>query len=371
MIQNVVTTNKIKIILIIGSIVTVFVITEISARIWLNYLASPIQRQVYGLFTDRKPEEYRFSPHHYLNYYPTPNYKKGLLSHNSFGYRDHEFPLQKPDGEYRIVAIGGSSTYTERVKDNTKTFTAQLEQVLKGDYGYDNVEIINAGVGGYNSWESLINLQFRVLDLNPDLVVVYQGTNDVHARLVPPALYQGDNSGRRKQWSVPPVSIWERSVFLRTISRRLGFSYQVGLGTFVNAPTSRPGVINDFDEMLGGDLIEILVKNPPVYFERNLKNMIAIAHEHGVTIMFATWAHSSRFEDYASTEHYEQGFQENNAVVVSVAESHNNVPLFDFAAVMPQDESYWADGRHVNEKGAIKKAELFAEFIHKINLIPN
>jgi hypothetical protein len=47
----------------------------------------------------------------------------------------------------------------------------------------------------------------------------------------------------------------------------------------------------------------------------------------------------------------------------------NHIPLFDFAAVMPQDAKYWADGRHVNEFGALEKAILFAEFIDSQGLI--
>jgi lysophospholipase L1-like esterase len=82
------------------------------------------------------------------------------------------------------VAIGGSTTYTIKVEDDDKTFTQQLEWIIANDYGYRNVEVINAGVGGYTSWESLINLEFRVLNLQPDLIAVYHGVNDIHARLV-------------------------------------------------------------------------------------------------------------------------------------------------------------------------------------------
>ena len=47
----------------------------------------------------------------------------------------------------------------------------------------------------------------------------------------------------------------------------------------------------------------------------------------------------------------------------------NDIPLFDFAAVMPKDIRYWGDGRHVNEEGALLKAQLFGEFIHDQRLI--
>ena len=60
--------------------------------------------------------------------------------------------------------------------------------------------------------------------------------------------------------------------------------------------------------------------------------------------------------------------RENNDVVKEVAVSHD-IPLFDFAGTMPQDATYWADGRHVNEAGALVKARLFAEYIVDQGLI--
>jgi hypothetical protein len=96
--------------------------------------------------------------------------------------------------------------------------------------------------------------------------------------------------------------------------------------------------------------------------------MIAVSRTNGAEIMFSTWAHSPNFDDYASTPHYEQGFKENNGVIKEVAQM-NSIPMFDFASKMPVDNKYWADGRHVNELGAEKKAELFAEFIHNSGLI--
>jgi hypothetical protein len=44
----------------------------------------------------------------------------------------------------------------------------------------------------------LINLELRVLDLDPDLILVYHGINDIQARFVwPPETYFGDNSGSK------------------------------------------------------------------------------------------------------------------------------------------------------------------------------
>jgi lysophospholipase L1-like esterase len=350
------------------SIIGTFVFLEVGARLWLNYLATPEQHDRYVLYTTIDPEDLAFTPHHYLPYYPTPNYRKGGTFHNSLGYRNGEFPAEKPDGVFRIVALGGSSTYDVRIEDNEKTFTAQLEKLLREEFGYENVEVINAGVPGFNSWEMLINLEFRVLDLDPDLAILYEGTNDVHARLVEPAAYRGDNSGRRGPWHVPPVSLWERSALLRIISRAGNFTRQVSVDDFVAAPTYMSWPYESRIIDYGADPGEILEMNPPVYFRRNLENMIAVAEENDVDVLLATWASSPLLNDYASREDYRQGFAENNRVVTEVANSHS-VSLFDYAAVMSQDASYWADGRHANEAGASLKAGLFAEFIDMHGLI--
>jgi lysophospholipase L1-like esterase len=360
--------RKTELILPVFSILLTFFLLESGARLWLNYLATPEQYDRYVLFTSIDPKEFAFTPHPYLSYYPTPNYRKGLTSHNSLGYRNDEFSLEKPSGVYRIVALGGSSTYDVSIKDNAATFTAQLERLLRENSGYQNVQVINAGVPGYNSWEILVNLEFRVLDLDPDLVIIYEGTNDVHARLVEPSAYRGDDLGRRQTWRVPPIALWEHSALLRILSRMMNVTRQVSIDDFVSSPTY---VSWPYEYRLSEDNLdpgEILKENPPIYFRRNLENMSAIAKEHDVLIMLATWAHSPYLKDYASQDYYQHGFQENNDVVKEVA-ADQQIPLFHFAEVMPQEAIYWADGRHVNEAGALVKARLFAEYIHDQGLI--
>ena len=358
--------NK-NITLTIVSTLIAIIVVEISLRIWLSNFSSDEQFLRYSLYTEIPSEKFQWSPHHYLNYYPTPDYKKGLTYHNSLGFRNKEFSPNKPENIYRIAMLGGSTTYTESVKDNKKTFPYQLERILREDYGNKNVEVINAGVAGYNSWESLINLQFRVLDINPDLVIVYHGTNDVHTRLVLPEAYKSDNSGRRKQWSLPAVPLIEHSLLLRIFSRNLGITSQVGLGSNVSSPTYF-GASGGKWKSVENHAAELLNKNPPIYFRRNLINMIGITKIHSTEIVFATWAHSPNFKDYASTEVYKSGFKENNEVIKEVANNYG-AHLFDFASEMPKDKKYWSDGRHVNEEGALLKAQLFARFIQGIGVL--
>ena len=343
------------------SIFFTLLLLEVGMQVWYHQFASVEQLQKYGLYDQVPSRNWQMQRHHYLNYALNPDYRVDLIRHNALGYRGRDINIEKPDSVFRIVCLGGSTTYSVYIRDDQKAYPFLVEKNLKEKYGHRNLQIINAGVPGYNSWESLINLQFRVLDLQPDMIIIYHGTNDVHPRLIPTQYYQGDNAGRRKQWEYPEISIYDRSALLRFLRRHMGITSQVGLETMIT-PTFEEGPVENFQTK------EMLEQNPPIYFERNLRNMIAIAQANGIIPMLATWAYSPQKGDYASTEHYIQGFQEGNAIILKLGQELG-VPVFDFASVMPQDANYWQDGRHVNYDGVALKATLFSDFIHRNGLI--
>ena len=121
-------------------------------------------------------------------------------------------------------------------------------------------------------------------------------------------------------------------------------------------------------DQAGGDNYAALQQNLPIYFKRNIANMIAITKENHIKTLLATWAYSPHFGDNASQDYYQQAYAEQNDIVRQFANTHQ-VPVFDFSAKMPQSEHFWADGHPVNEEGARLKAELFAEFIDKAGLL--
>jgi hypothetical protein len=160
-----------KLLLLMAGLVAGFAIAEWATRIWLYSVADDYTYSLIALYEDVPQKHRMFSPHHYLNYCNTPDFvsRDGLNRHNSLGFRGEEIAIPKPAGRFRIAVLGGSGTYTIKVRDYRQSFPAQLERQLRETYGRTNVEVINAGVGGYNSWEILINLQFRVLDLQPTM----------------------------------------------------------------------------------------------------------------------------------------------------------------------------------------------------------
>lgn len=308
----------------------------------------------------------RFSPHQYLNYIGTPNYRSadGLNIHNSLGMRGPEIIIPKPAGRIRIAILGGSTAYEEFVKDWKKDFARQLELKLKQLYSNKDVEVVNAGLPGWDSWEDLINLEFRLIDLNLDAIIVYEGVNDVHARFVRPDSYKSDNSGNKSQWIRKPCLVL---LCLKTVQLITGFDpYNFDFGT----PTYTHPTTNDYNAILGMTPMEALGENPPIYFERNLRNITAIAHENNIAVLLSTWAWSDQLGDYAATPHYQRGFRELNRVIKKVGTS-KQILIYDFASEMPKDKKYWADGPHNNLTGVTLKAKLFANYIVKTNFLDN
>lgn len=360
-----------KIIFTVSILFIAFIAVEAILRVWLFQFASPgiFSRLVF--YEETPSYQRKYSPHPYLNYGLTPGYRSRFSNnkHNSLGYRGDEISALKTEGVFRIVAIGGSTTYTAMVEDYRSAYPFLLQEILREKYGYRDVEVINAGVGGYSTHENLINLAFRVLDLDPDMVIIHEGINDVHSRLVLPSSYRGDNSGRRKQWTPFKPNLLQQSILFRMLN--VWFKWwpeNYRLESFVDAPTAAPGALGP-DKRTGGDPMEILDENPPVYFARNLRNMLAIARENDMGVVLTTNAYCPEVGDYAATAHYRKGFEQHNDIVRQIA-AQNNVPLFDFAKQMPRDREYWHDGRHVNAVGSELKAGLFARFLVDNGLLP-
>jgi lysophospholipase L1-like esterase len=327
-------------------------VVEILARVWLFTLASDSQFAKYAPPGEVPLERQVYRAHPYTSYCLNEAYRShnGLNRHNSLGYRGDEITREKKPGVHRILCLGGSTTYEIGVPDYRESFTVQLEQILCERRGQRDIEVINAGCPGWNSWESLVDLEFRGLDLKPDLVVVYCGCNEVHARMVPPTDYRRDDTGFRKSWHARPA-LWERSAALRRIGVALGI-----------AAANSVGALSQVDYADKPEPFATLAANSTDFYADNLEDMIAVSRAHGADVLIATWAWSPNCNDYASHAADQQGFREINDTSREVA-ARRGVALFDFVAAMPTDPSYWRDGAHVNAKGARTKAELFADFI--------
>ncbi|HQQ62179.1 MAG TPA: SGNH/GDSL hydrolase family protein [Pseudomonadales bacterium] len=364
-------------------LVFMFFLLEGFSRVWLYYICDDEHFLKYAALNQLSHRDslanYRFSFHRYLGYTTTPQYVQGENRHNTLGFRGDDFPLQKPAGEYRIVCIGGSTTYTSEVKNYHDSYPAVLEKKLH-EQGFTQVRVINAGVGGWHSWESLINFQFRLLDLQPDLIVVYEGINDIEARLVWPATaYAGDNSGylQPQLSAVFMPALWEYSTLLRSTMIYTGrIQPHASLPRAINKKNETTYFGDEFARQRQQGIypqgifrtvsaMEMLKTNKPVYFERNIGSMIDIASSNGIkTLLLSFPTDAEDFPDVvkSASPEYVYAIAEQNAVLQKLAEK-KQVRFFDLAKLLPKHKSLFKDGHHVNEAGAATMATMIADEI--------
>lgn len=385
-----------RIFLILASFIICIIAAELLARFYLWNIATEDEfrilasiRQIKERYGDdffvqnEETSHLSWSPHYFLGFYPTPNYRPGANRNNSFGFRGREFSISKPDNTYRIVALGGSTTYSQGVDDFENSYPSLLENHLR-ESGFDAVEVINAGVSGYTSHQNLINLQFRVLPLLPDLIIIYQGFNDIQARFVYPASqYLGDRSGSLRPFvrGIFMPDITDYSTALRILGIRFGVTVSHSALEWhrLSRPSSYVGDM--FIQQIQKEIYpsgifketsaaEILEKNPPVHFERNTVHMIALADHNNVNILLVTMILDDDFHEtggisknkFYTSDEYVFAMAQHNDSTRSIASSTGR-PLFDLAEAFPDDATLFTDGLHMNEDGNRKRAQLIGDFV--------
>jgi lysophospholipase L1-like esterase len=116
---------------------------------------------------------------------PTPGYSAGEVRINRRGTRGPEFQVPKPIGLFRIVLLGDSVTFGFNVPEEL-SYARRLESSLRASWSRSSgpareVEVINAGVIGYTTWQGRMLFERSVRFWDPDLVVVLFGYNDHHS----------------------------------------------------------------------------------------------------------------------------------------------------------------------------------------------
>jgi lysophospholipase L1-like esterase len=328
-------------------------------RLYYNYFASQIQKSNTTLFYNDiiKGIEPKIIPHPYLCYVLNPDYidPLGKTNHNKLGFRGKDVKINKGD-KYRIVTLGASTTYTTKVQVDSLTYPSRLERILNDSIPNLDIEVINAGVGGYTTWETLLSFQLKVLELNPDMIIVYHAINDLHTRRAPE--YNRENTGYRRYWN-------EKLPFKQKLLKHSLFVRQIALWTNSVKPAGveHYTVHNQlFNTKPDTSLLRI---NPPCYFEQNLNLISQIAKTNNIKTVFCSFVTNPTVKGhYSQWDYYKSGILEMNAVIKKVAEQRDDM-MIDLNKTIPLDKNLWADGVHLNEKGAQLKAKQIAN-----NLIP-
>ena len=117
-----------------------------------------------------------------------PNQQLKTININSDGFRGSEINLTTQEN-YRIFVIGGSAVFGSGMYTDDETFPSELDNKFKQKYDY--IDVINAGIPNITSFDELYNINEKIIQLDPNMIVVYDGANDVHYKRINETVISG------------------------------------------------------------------------------------------------------------------------------------------------------------------------------------
>ena len=132
----------------------------------------PLPEETFGIVVPDADLFWRLKPDAVLDY----GGEKGGCRTNALGLRCGPLGPKQP-GEFRILALGESTTFGVGVPDRM-AYPQRLEALLRESGVCPQCRVINAGVSAWSSFQSRRYLETDGLALQPDLVLVYHEIND-------------------------------------------------------------------------------------------------------------------------------------------------------------------------------------------------
>ncbi|MFP4501729.1 MAG: SGNH/GDSL hydrolase family protein [Candidatus Hydrogenedentota bacterium] len=291
--------------LIVLSLLLSVLVAEAGVRLMYPWLAN-YNLEMWRYFAIFK----ELHPHENLPFTMKPNREASLygvhVATNALGFRNPEISAEKPDGVHRIVVLGDSQTFGWGVPEED-TIPRALEARLHAED--PDYEVINLGVGNYNSIMEVELFKREGLRLAPDTVILVYFVNDAEAipRIAPWRFHV-------TRFSYLYAFLWDRYVALRA---RVDSEF-----------TWKAYYQSLYQE-----------SNPHLAMNREaLLELFALCEEHGITLMIASYPDLHVLEEYP--------LPEATAYIAGLARDHN-VPFVD---LLPHFQQYEAESLWVSSE---------------------
>ena len=110
-----------------------------------------------------------------------PNQQSKSITINSLGFRGEEFSSEKLEDVYRIFMLGGSTMFGHGATSDQTTIPGYVQEFFQNYNDEFKIEIINGGIQGADSYAETKMLERKLLTYSPDMIIVYDGWNDLRA----------------------------------------------------------------------------------------------------------------------------------------------------------------------------------------------
>lgn len=269
---------------------------------------------------------------------PRPGFQKAGIEINSLGFRGPEIVTVKPAGVFRLVALGDSATFGDRSRrDGPYATRLQARLDLRRDCSA-RIEVLNAGVEGYQARHVHARVERAVRPLSPDLLLLYVGWNDL--------------------WSDNPENPGKRLDRGSLFNRLLRVSYAAKALTKVAFDLRSPV------REVHAEALRAYESFAPVRFVHDYEDVLDAAETMRARVVLVTLPSplgSPNHGDQLHFPHYTTSpqlltllWQKYNAAIRDLA-ARRGIPLVDLArevARVPDSERLFSDSVHLTAEGA-------------------
>ena len=287
---------------------------------------------------------------------PVPGGRFGPILINSFGFRSPEITEDKPPGRVRVAFLGGSTTYCAEVSSNEMTWPHLVWKALHDRWPDLDIDYINAGVPGYTTRALLPALEKRVARFKPDIIVIYEATNDLSANSYELARDQGVAENR------PQVDdfnwLTRHSLLALLVRKNLEIMRQQRLAT------SSSGKLKLDTARLDAE------------FREDYTNLVEASAKIANIVVTVTFAPRLRAEQspeqrkeaavsslyympYMTIDDLVTAFAHYNQVIREVAGTHRTL-LVGAESAIPADSEHYTDSVHFTDAGSVAMAHRVA-----------
>jgi lysophospholipase L1-like esterase len=258
-----------------------------------------------------------------------------------------------------MVALGGSTTYGMYFWRGEDVWPQLVVRFLEVAFPDATLEMINAGVPNYSTFELLGMASMWVPELDADIVLVHTGLNDAFTVGYPD---EGgpDNTGFRHSWTYRPLPGPARALM-----RRSWFCRALGVG-WLSRGGHMVGGMSDAMQYPAPDDEQVRRLAPAAtgkYFRRNLVTLIALIRGAGAEPVLVEMPLNPGMEQGLGVYYdaVSAAVLRNNRIMAEVAADRGVllVPLYD----RMRDPAQYKDAAHLGQEGMLLKAKLVAEGI--------
>jgi len=259
-------------------------------------------------------------------------------------------PRERTPGVARVACLGGSTT-----EGGQGSYPFHLKRLLEERLGR-RVEVMNWGVSGWTTAETLVNWVLNAQDYAPDVVVVHHAANDMRARLQPG--YRSDYAHYRRPWQDLEFSWLEKLLIEHSdwaAERALARGGASTIGDRVNFPLTDRSRLE----------LEALPPATTAAFRRNVASLCTLAAEGGAGVVLLTMpcAPAAWAELPVHERLNRRTIDEHNRILRELAAEHG-ARLADSARWVEEHgreaAGWFKDTVHLKPAGNLHKARLVA-----------